>query len=78
MDTVIGYRKWIVEIIGGPAADLCPLSLEMDELRKERKILTERRWYLKTADAKGAYVEEAAEVQQRITDIDAKVAALYA
>ena len=49
------------------------LSREMDELRKERKTLVERRCYVTTAG-----VERGDAVQQRIADIDAKVTALYA
>ena len=49
------------------------LSREMDELRKERKTLVERRCYVTTAGVEGGDA-----VQQRIADIDAKVTALYA
>ena len=53
------------------APELCQ---EMDQLRAERKSASERRWYLNSTGAE----EEAAAQQQRITEIDAEVAALHA
>ena len=51
------------------APELCQ---ERDRLRMERKPLCERRGYVEARDA-----EEAAALQQRITEIDTKVVALY-
>ena len=54
------------------APDLCR---QIDNLRVERKRAVERRWYLNSS---GKEEEEAAAVQQRITEIDAELATLHA
>ena len=53
------------------APELCQ---QMDQLRVERKCAVERRCYLSSSGKE----EEAAAQQQRITEIDAEVAALHA
>ena len=61
---------YLTPVMRKAAPELCR---EMDELRKERKTLVERRCYVTTAGVEGGDA-----VQQRIADIDAKVTALYA
>ena len=52
------------------APELCQ---QMEELRGERKLASERRWYLNSAGKK----KEADAEQRRITEIDAEVASLH-
>ena len=68
---IVANMPYVSPAMRVAAPEICE---QLDNLRKERKTARERRWYLNTAGKE----EEAAAVQQRVTEIDAGVATLHA